>query len=128
MIKRRRGAQSRPSRNNVGGYLGHVAPSSIGAYSFGPPGPMDQAQLQKIFGGAPGMEIFERACKPSSNVWAVTYRVGMTSMFLCHAPELQDKVFRTAATIPMKWMGVGVVRKGLHFYIEDFMRRVSGAA
>ena len=125
---------------------------------------MDQAQLEKMFGGAPGtpvpqvdpedvravwklgqevkkdhpgvnvgigMEIFERACKPGSNISAVTYRAGMTAMFLRHAPELQDKldaVFLTAATIPMEWIGVGVVRKGLPFDIEEFMRRVSGTA
>ena len=125
---------------------------------------MDQTQLQKMLGGAPGtpvpqvdpedvravwklgqevkkdhpgvnvgigMEIFERACKPGSNIPAVTYRAGMTAMFLRHAPELQDKldaVFFTAATIPMEWIGVGVVRKGLPFDIEEFMRRVSGAA
>jgi len=28
----------------------------------------------------------------------------------------------------MEWIGVGVVRKGLPFDIEDFMSRVSGAA
>ena len=55
----------------------------------------------------------------------------MTAMFLHRAPELQDKldvVFLTAATIPMEWIGVGVVRKGLPFDIEEFMRRVSGTA
>jgi hypothetical protein len=125
---------------------------------------MDQAQLQKMFGGAPGtpvpqvdpedvravwkfgqevkkdhpgvnvgigMEILERACKPGSNIPAVTYRAGMAAMFLRRAPELKDKldaVFLAAATIPMEWIGVEIVRQGLPFDLEDFMRRVSAAA
>ncbi len=100
---------------------------------------MDQAQLQKLLRGRkdhPGVnvgidvEIFERACKPGSNIPAATYRAGMTAMFLRHAPELQDKldaVFLIAATIPMEWIGVGVVRQGFAFDFEDFMRRVSAA-
>jgi hypothetical protein len=76
---------------------------------------MDQAQLQKMFGGAPGtpvpqvdpedvravwklgqqikkdhpgenvgigVEIFERTCKPGSNIPVVTYRAGMIALFL----------------------------------------------
>lgn len=124
---------------------------------------MDQAQLQKMFGGAPGtpvpqvdpedvravwklgqevkkdhpgvnvgigVEIFERACKPGSNIPAVTYRAGMIAMFLRHAPELKEKVdavFLAAATIPMEWIGVDVVRKGLPFDAEDFKHRVNEA-
>jgi hypothetical protein len=42
--------------------------------------------------------------------------------------ELTEPVFRAAAQVPMEWIGVGVVRQGLPFDLEDFMRRVSGAA
>ena len=142
MIKRRRSARSRLSRNNAGGYLGHIRPFHPWSVWFrSTEGPMDQAQLQKLLGGAPGTpvpqvgpedvravwklgqevekdhpgvnlgigaEIFERAYKPGSNIPAVTYRAGMTAMFLRHAPELQDKldsVFLIAATIPMDWSG-----------------------
>jgi hypothetical protein len=36
-------------------------------------------------------------------------------------------VFRAAAEIPMEWMGVGIVRRGLPFDPDDFLRRVREA-
>jgi hypothetical protein len=78
-----------------------------------------------------GVEIFERTCNPGANIPAVTYRAGMAAMFLGHAPELQEKLdalFQTAATIPMEWLGVGIVRRGLPFDADDFVRRVREAA
>jgi hypothetical protein len=79
-----------------------------------------------------GVEIFERACKHGANVRAVTYRtqhIGMLQLILPDLmdPLLQDKpeaVFRAAAEIPIEWMGVGIVRDGLPFDLEDFVRRV----
>jgi hypothetical protein len=86
-------------------------------------------------GVAIGVEIFRRACKLGANVPAVTYRtsnIGMLRLIMPDVmnPLLQDKreaVFRAAAEIPMEWMGVGVVRHGLPFDPDDFVRRVREA-
>jgi hypothetical protein len=78
-----------------------------------------------------GVAIFERSCNPGSNIQAVTYRAGMIAMFLRHAPELKEKldaVFLAAATIPMEWIGVGIVHRGWTFDPVDFIRRVREAA
>jgi hypothetical protein len=86
-------------------------------------------------GVAIGVEIFRRACKLGANVPAVTYRTRNIDMLRLIRPDvmdplLQDKreaVFRAAAEIPMEWMGVGVVRHGLPFDVDDFLRRVREA-
>jgi len=89
-------------------------------------------------GVAIGMAIFEHTCKPGAIVKAVVFQANMVGMLQYVAPhifepwtkngELTEPVFRAAAQVPMEWIGVGVVRKGLPFDIEDFMSRVSGAA
>lgn len=83
-----------------------------------------------------GMEIFRRACKPAADVPAVIYRMQQLSLLKLIQPNvmdplLQDKpeaLFRAAAEIPMEWMGVGIVRHGLPFDPDDFVRRVREAA
>jgi hypothetical protein len=40
--------------------------------------------------------------------------------------ELTETVFKSAAKIPMEWIGENL-RHGLPFDVEDFMRRVSEA-
>jgi hypothetical protein len=42
--------------------------------------------------------------------------------------QLDDVVFSAISEVPMERMGVGVVRQGLPFDVEDFMRRVREAA
>jgi hypothetical protein len=87
-------------------------------------------------GVAIGMAIFEHTCKPGAVVKAVIYRANMTDILCSAAPEimkplLQDKldaVIHTAATIPMEWLGVRIVRRGFPFDAGDFIRRVSEAA
>jgi hypothetical protein len=87
-------------------------------------------------GVAISVEIFRHACKPGANVPAVTYRTRKIDMLRLIRPDvmdpfLQDKpeaVFRAAAEIPMEWMGVGIVRHGLPFDAEEFLRRVREAA
>lgn len=83
-----------------------------------------------------GVEIFRRACKPGANVPAVTFRAGQIGILRRIQPDvmdplIQDKpkaVFRAAAEIPMEWLGVGIVRHGLPFDPDDFVRRVREAA
>jgi hypothetical protein len=85
-----------------------------------------------------GVEMLERTCKPGVNVQAVTYRATHLTMLQHIVPqmfepwtkdgELADSVFRAAAQVPMEWMAVGVVRRGLPFDPDDFIRRVNEAA
>lgn len=82
-----------------------------------------------------GLEIFRRACKPGANVPAVTYRTQQIGMLQLIRPDVVDPllqakpeaVFRAAAEIPMEWLGVGIVRHGLPFDPDDFVRRVREA-
>ena len=86
---------------------------------------------------AVGIEMFKAACKPGANIPAIFYRGMMLWMLVRHvqdqiAPWLKegnpdDAIFRAIAQVPMEWMGVGVVRNGLPFDAEDFMRRVKKA-
>ena len=83
-----------------------------------------------------GAEIFRRACKPGANVPAVTYRTGQIGILRLIQPDVMDPliqekpkaVFRAAAEIPMEWIGVGIVRHGLPFDPDDFVRRVREVA
>src|ERR1700693_4732467 len=83
-------------------------------------------------GVAIGMAIFEHTCKPGAIVKAVIYRTNKIEILRMLASEVMeplihdklDTVFQAAAQIPMEWIGVGVVRQGLPFDFEDFMRRV----
>ena len=86
-------------------------------------------------GVAIGVDIYEQRCKPAANIPAVTYRASMLGM-LCNVapvamnPLIQDRldaVLRTAAQVPMEWIGQGV-RKGWPFDPDDFVRRVREAS
>jgi len=83
---------------------------------------------------ATGMELFQRLCSPGANLPAVSYRTATIQLLEMISPDLlsewrkngqiDDRVFRAAASIPLQWQKVGVVRQGLPFDAEDFMRRV----
>ncbi len=83
--------------------------------------------------GAIGIGLIRQACKPGANVEATFYRASLLSLTKHFAPEqwaglakdgqIDDAVFRAAAQTPMEWMGVGVVREGLPFDFDEFMRR-----
>lgn len=83
-----------------------------------------------------GEEIFEAHCTPGANIQAIFYRANMIGMLQLVMPEsvnplVQDNldaVFQTAATIPMEWMGSGIVRRGFPFDADEFVRRVREAA
>jgi len=98
-------------------------------------------EVQRAHPGEPvgiDVSVFEHACKPGANVQAVYYRTAKLEMLRHVAPQLlepwtkkdqlDDAVFRAVAQVPMEWVGVGIVHKGLAFDIEDFMRRVREAA
>lgn len=84
--------------------------------------------------GAIGTTLLQQVFKPGADIKAVTYRGGMLWMLDMVAHEqlaawkkdgqVDDSVFRTAATIPMEWMGVGIVRQGPPFDVDEFFRRL----
>lgn len=82
------------------------------------------------------MAVLEHLCKPGAEVKAVVYRANKIGILRTVAPEIMeplikdklDAVLHTAATIPIEWIGVDVVRKGLPFDADDFIRRVREAA
>jgi hypothetical protein len=85
-------------------------------------------------GVATGMAVLENLCKPGAEVKAAVYRANQIGMLLSIAPEImrpliqdrRDAVLHTAATIPMKWIGLGVT-SGWMFDPDDFIRRVNEA-
>jgi len=95
----------------------------------------EQQELQARFPGeqvATGMGWGEQLCTPGANIQAVGYRTTLIWMMTQFAPEqiapfLQndqptDGVFRAAAKVPLEWMGVGIVRQGPPFDMNEFVR------
>jgi len=81
---------------------------------------------------AVGDVIFKQACKPGADATAVFYRASSIWMLTQIAPELlvrftrdgqpDDAVFRAAAKVSAEWMGVGIVREGPPFDVNEFLR------
>jgi hypothetical protein len=70
-----------------------------------------------------------KACQPGADVRAVVERTSMldllqTAEVLKLEDEIDDVVFQTLATIPMKRMQVGVVHEGFPFDVQEFLRQV----
>lgn len=79
-----------------------------------------------------GSEVFRAVCKPGANIVATGYRASFISL-MDHFPPPQwaeltkegrpsEAVFRAIATVPMEWVGVGIVREGPPFDFEKFLR------
>ena len=76
--------------------------------------------------------LMKQACKPGADVEAVIYRARFTWLMSQIAPEHlarftregqpDDAVFRAAAKVPAEWMGVGIVRQGPPFDLNEFLR------
>jgi hypothetical protein len=81
---------------------------------------------------AVGLDLMKQACKPEADIQAVSYRASLLWMMSQIAPEQiapfmrdgqpDDSVFRAAAKIPVEWMGVGIVREGPPFDVNEFLR------
>jgi hypothetical protein len=80
---------------------------------------------------AVGYGVLEGVCKTGADVHAVAYRAAMLGLITRHGHELtgllndgqlDDAAFNAAAQTPMEWMGVGIVRQGLPFDVNEFMR------
>jgi hypothetical protein len=90
-------------------------------------------QAKQKFGGI-NSDIAKKVCKPGADFDALDFRADM--IWLINETEKQrltpwmkndqpdDAVFRVAAKIPMKGMGVGIQTRGFPFDIDDFFRRV----
>jgi len=86
-------------------------------------------------GHAIGMSAYQSVCSPGANVTAAWYRV--TMLGLCERMgllekhkldgEVNDAVFRVAASFPMKQMQTGVTYDGLPFDVEEFVKQVKAA-
>lgn len=71
-------------------------------------------------------------CTPGADIVAVGYRTTLLWMMDRFAPEQlapfmqngvpQESVFRSAAKVRLEWLGVGIVREGLPFDVNEFLR------
>jgi hypothetical protein len=81
---------------------------------------------------AVGADLMKHACKPGANIEAVTYRSWLVGLMARIASEQlarftrdgqpDDAVFSAAAKVPAEWMGVGIVREGPPFDLNEFLR------
>ena len=84
--------------------------------------------------GAIDMRMYERACSSGADVQSVWFRAAILEGLKQMHPELiarwtrngefDDAVFQVAATFPMQKMKTGVVREGLPFDVDEFVRQV----
>jgi hypothetical protein len=83
------------------------------------------------YGAAAGFDLMKQAFKPGADIQAVGYRTMFLWMMSQIAsekiarftPEGQpnDSVFYAAAKVPAEWMGVGIVRQGPPFDVNEFL-------
>ena len=81
-----------------------------------------------------GISVVQHACSATADAGAVGYRCGMPQA-LDSLPgdllapwkengQLDDAVFRVAARVPMKWIGVGIPQSGLPFDVHSFFNEL----
>ena len=105
--------------------------------------PEDLKKLSQLFrdvqsrggGGAIDMRMYERACSTGADVQSVWFRAAILEGLKQMHPELlarwtrngefDDAVFQVASTFPMQKMKTGVVREGLPFDVEEFLKQVA---
>src|SRR5262249_34489952 len=89
------------------------------------------AQASNGRGVAIGADLIKQACKPGAEIVAVSYRATFPWLMRLIAPEdlrftqdcqPDDSVFRAAAKVPAEWTGVGIVRDGPPFDLNEFLR------
>jgi len=86
---------------------------------------------------AVGLFGLQAVCGPGADAHSVWYRASLLLMLSrradvlmpwTHDGELDQAVFRVAAVFPMGKMPVGVVRDGMPFDVEEFLRQVEAEA
>ena len=87
-------------------------------------------------GGSVGVDscLIDRVCTPGADIRAVVYRCQMLGLLEMLPGDrlatrkqngrLHEAVFRVAATIPMKWMEIGVPQSSLPFDVDAFFQEV----
>jgi hypothetical protein len=83
-------------------------------------------------GVATGFDAMKHIFKPGVDIQAVGYRSMLIRMMSQIAPvqlkkfmregKPNDSVFRAAAKVPLEWMGVGIVREGPPFDVNEFLK------
>lgn len=78
--------------------------------------------------------LYKSACSPGANVVAVWYRASMLEVLqmLPGKPltpwsregELDDAVFKVAATFPMKKLPIGLAKDGLPFDVQELVKQI----
>lgn len=82
----------------------------------------------------PEIGLIERVCGPGADIRAVVYRLQMLGFLeILNGDRLaawkqngrpHEAVFSVVATIPMKWMEVGVSQSSLPFDVDTFFQEV----
>ena len=94
-----------------------------------------QAQAPHAGEHAMSLDVAQQICKPGADVYAVFYRLGFLWLMTQFVPDQIaaftkegqpiDAAFRAAAKVPAEWMGVGIVREGPPFDVNEFVRLCS---
>ena len=78
-------------------------------------------------GAASSIGLLTQACKPGADLQAVIYRSSFLWIITQTAPDqlerfTEEAVSRAAANVPAEWTGVGIVREGPPFDVNEFLR------
>jgi hypothetical protein len=107
--------------------------------------PDDLKNVWRLFGdmkarnaGAAGDGVYKSFCSPGADALSVWNRTSMLALTIKMRPDLlapwirdgqpDDAVFEVAATFPMEKMRTGIVREGLPFDVEEFVKRIGGGS
>jgi hypothetical protein len=81
-----------------------------------------------------GENVYKSVCSPGADARSVWYRASMLALAIKMTPDffgpwmrdgqLDDAVFEVGATFPMEKMRTGIVRDGLPFDVEEFVKRI----
>lgn len=85
-------------------------------------------KVRRESSGHVGIEIgiFQNLCKPGADANAVVYRAQQLVLAFMFAQELlakfeKEKLFLAAATVPMEWPEVGVIRNSPPYDFNEFL-------
>jgi len=86
-------------------------------------------------GCAIGADLLARLCSPGADIHAISHRYAMLGQLPAnlladkmHDDQLDEVVFRVAATIPLERREIGVEYDGLPFDADEFVKRVRDEA
>jgi hypothetical protein len=103
--------------------------------------PDDLKNVWRLFGDmearqseAAGENVYKSVCSLGADARSVWYHASMLALIIKMRPDLlaprirdgqpDDAVFEVAATFPMEKMRTGIVREGLPFDVEEFVKRI----